>query len=82
MGDGYSRGPILGRTVTMDDVQRARIAKLAGEPKKNRFSPLNCPHCNGEPDWVGPGWIEQTNNGGIVSCPLCNDDGAYPRPSK
>ena len=54
--------------------------RLAGESKKNRLSPLNCPHCNGEPEWVGPGWIEQTNNGSIVSCPLCNDDGAYPRP--
>lgn len=51
-------------------------------PRAQRFSPLNCPHCNGEPEWVGPGWIEQTNNGGIVSCPLCNDDGAYERPSK
>lgn len=63
--------------------QIARMkARLAIEPPHTRFSPANCPHCNGEPAWVGAGWIEQPNNGPIVACPLCNDDGVFQRPTE
>ncbi len=43
---------------------------------------IGCPHCDGEPEWVGAGWIEMPNNGGIKSCPVCNWSGAIPRPTK
>ena len=41
-----------------------------------------CDYCDGEPEWVGPGWIDMPNNGGIKSCPMCNLRGANPRPAK
>lgn len=48
-----------------------------------RFTPSNCPHCEYDrrfPELECGGWIQQDNNGPIVSCPVCNDDGAHPRP--
>ncbi len=44
--------------------------------------PSECPHCEYDrrfPGFEKGGWIQQDNNGPIVSCPICNDDGAYPR---
>lgn len=36
-----------------------------------------CDHCrNAGPE---PGWIEQDNNGPIVSCPICNPKGEEER---
>lgn len=31
---------------------------------------LGCDFCKGEPE---PGWIETTDNGPIVPCPICNN---------
>lgn len=49
-----------------------------------RFVPATCPYCEYDrrfPGFEAGGWIQQDNNGPIVSCPLCNDDGAEaPRP--
>jgi hypothetical protein len=42
-----------------------------------RFTPKDCPHCEYDrrfPGFAG-GWMQQDNNGPIVSCPLCNPDG-------
>lgn len=44
--------------------------------------PSECPHCEYDrrfPGFESGGWMQQDNNGPIVSCPLCNDDGAHPR---
>jgi hypothetical protein len=46
---------------------------------QRRFVPATCPYCAYDrqfPGFEGGGWIEMPNNGPIVSCPLCNDDGA------
>jgi hypothetical protein len=47
-------------------------------------TPANCPHCEFDrrfPGFERGGWIQQDNNGPIVSCPLCNPDGTEsPRP--
>jgi hypothetical protein len=42
--------------------------------------PTECPHCEYDrrfPGFEGGGWMQQDNNGPIVPCPLCNDDGSY-----
>ena len=47
-----------------------------------KVTPANCPHCEYDrrfPGFESGGWIQQDNNGPIVSCPLCNDDGRHPR---
>jgi hypothetical protein len=47
-----------------------------------RFTPANCPHCEYDrafPGFERGGWIQQDNNGPIVSCPMCNPNGAHPR---
>jgi hypothetical protein len=49
---------------------------------KPMFKPAECPHCEYDrrfPDFERGGWMQQDNNGPIVSCPMCNDDGSYPR---
>lgn len=49
--------------------------------KRKRYTPQNCPHCEYDrrfPGFEGGGWMQQDNNGPIVSCPMCNDDGAHP----
>ena len=38
-----------------------------------------CEYCANEPE---PGWMETSNNGPIVPCPLCNFDGKRPRESR
>lgn len=46
-----------------------------------RFKPATCPHCEYDrrfPGFEAGGWIQQDNNGPVVSCPLCNDDGSHP----
>lgn len=49
-----------------------------------RPAPDECPHCEydrGFPGFEAGGWIQQDNNGPIVSCPLCNPNGdVSPRP--
>jgi hypothetical protein len=50
-------------------------------PLKPRYEPHNCPYCEYDrqfPGFEGGGWMQQDNNGPIVSCPMCNDDGAHP----
>jgi len=47
-----------------------------------RFTPANCPHCEYDrrfPDFEAGGWMQQDNNGPIISCPLCNSDGSHPQ---
>lgn len=47
-----------------------------------RFTPANCPHCEYDrrfPGFESGGWMQQDNNGPIVSCPICNDDGKHQR---
>jgi hypothetical protein len=42
----------------------------------------HCPHCEYDrrfPGFEQGGWMQQDNNGPIVSCPMCNPDGAIPR---
>jgi len=44
--------------------------------------PKDCPLCEYDrrfPGFECGGWMQQDNNGPIVSCPMCNDDGSYPR---
>lgn len=49
-----------------------------------RPAPAECPHCEYDrrfPGFEGGGWMQQDNNGPIVSCPVCNDDGSHaPQP--
>lgn len=45
-----------------------------------RWKPHNCPHCEYDrrfPGFEAGGWMQQENNGPIVSCPLCNPDGSF-----
>jgi hypothetical protein len=47
-----------------------------------RFTPATCPHCEYDrrfPGFESGGWMQQDNNGPIVSCPMCNDDGSHQR---
>jgi hypothetical protein len=47
------------------------------------FKPSECPHCEYDrrfPDFEGGGWMQQDNNGPIVSCPMCNDGGSHQPP--
>lgn len=49
---------------------------------RKRFKPIDCPHCEYDrrfPGFETGGWMQQDNNGPIVSCPVCNDDEAQPR---
>lgn len=49
-----------------------------------KFTPSNCPHCEYDrrfPGFENGGWIQQDNNGPIVSCPVCNSDGSHPQGS-
>ncbi len=44
--------------------------------------PAECPMCEYDrrfPGFENGGWMQQDNNGPVVSCPMCNDDGQYPR---
>lgn len=48
---------------------------------RSLFLPHECPHCEYDrrfPDFEDGGWMQQDNNGPIVSCPMCNDDGGHP----
>jgi hypothetical protein len=43
-----------------------------------RITPANCPLCEYDrrfPGFEAGGWMQQDNNGPIVSCPMCNPDG-------
>lgn len=56
-----------------------RLTELA---ERRKFVPATCPHCEYDrrfPGFEGGGWMQQDNNGPIVSCPFCNDDGSHPR---
>lgn len=49
---------------------------------RDRPKPEECPACEYDrrfPGFHGGGWMQQDNNGPIVSCPLCNPNGEYPR---
>ena len=46
------------------------------------FKPEDCPYCEYDrrfPPLEKGGWLQQDNNGPIVSCPLCNPEGKYAR---
>jgi hypothetical protein len=46
-----------------------------------KVKPSECPHCEYDrrfPGFEAGGWMQQDNNGPIVSCPMCNDDGSHP----
>ena len=46
-----------------------------------KFSPSNCPHCEYDrrfPGFEAGGWMQQDNNGPIVSCPMCNPHAVHP----
>lgn len=46
-----------------------------------KFKRANCPHCEYDrrfPCFEAGGWMQQDNNGPIVSCPMCNPDGDGP----
>ncbi len=48
---------------------------------RRKFSPSDCPHCAYDRQFGGfetGGWLQQDNNGPIVPCPVCNDDGLHP----
>ena len=55
------------------------LRKMKAREKADRERCEACQHCAPDHKRLGPGWIEQDNNGPIVSCPVCNDDGAYRR---
>jgi hypothetical protein len=42
--------------------------------EKSKTTP--CPHCAGEPE---PGYIEMSDNGPIVPCPMCNKETDFDR---
>lgn len=47
-----------------------------------KYRPDNCPYCEYDrrfPGFEAGGWIQQDNNGPIVSCPMCNPLGMHPR---
>lgn len=42
----------------------------------------DCPHCEYDrrfPGFESGGWMQQDNNGPVVSCPMCNPNGHKPR---
>lgn len=58
------------------------LESMADSRPRNRYTPANCPHCEYDrrfPPLEGGGWLQQDNNGPIVPCPVCNDDGKHPR---
>ena len=51
-------------------------------PYVARHKPSECPMCAYDrrfPGFERGGWIQQDNNGPIVSCPMCNPQGTFPR---
>jgi hypothetical protein len=65
----------------IDDLIRHGVTQSEGITRP-RFMPADCPHCAYDRRFPGlemGGWLQQDNNGPIVSCPLCNDDGKHPR---
>jgi len=49
-------------------------------PTNEKRTPANCPLCEYDrrfPGFEAGGWMQQDNNGPIVSCPLCNPDGKW-----
>ena len=59
----------------IDDHWQSRLAAIEGRPDSEPEEPY-CEYCQAESE---PGWIETDNNGPIVPCPICNDDGSKPR---
>lgn len=61
----------------MDDLDRANAEAVK---TKRTINPRDCPMCEYDrrfPGFEAGGWLQQDNNGPIVSCPMCNDNGAY-----
>jgi hypothetical protein len=57
-------------------------AELARTMEAQIMRSSECPHCEYDrrfPGFEAGGWVQQDNNGPIVSCPVCNPDGSYPR---
>lgn len=52
------------------------------EPPQKAVDPTTCWHCEYDrrfPGFETGGWLQQDNNGPIVSCPVCNTKGEHPR---
>lgn len=47
--------------------------------KRDALRCQDCKYCKRDNKVLGPGWIEMDNNGPIVPCPVCNDNGRYVR---
>lgn len=61
------------------DAHKAALIKNARE---HHITPRNCPLCEYDrrfPGFECGGWMQQDNNGPIVSCPMCNADESQPR---
>lgn len=61
------------------------MERIDEQPMRKTPHPSVCPHCEYNrrfPGFEDGGWILQDNNGPIVSCPMCNADGAYLRQEK
>ena len=59
-----------------------QVRRLKDNARRHGIFPSNCPHCEYDrrfPGFEGGGWMQQDNNGPIVSCPMCNPDGGHPR---
>lgn len=72
----------MGRLDYVDWKEASDDCESAADRPPSIVSPANCPHCEYDrrsPGFERGGWLQQDNNGPIVSCPLCNDDGKHPR---
>ena len=59
---------------------KSAAARVARRERAERCR--TCPHCEYDrlfPGFEGGGWMQQDNNGPIVSCPLCNAQALVPR---
>lgn len=69
----------------MKELYRDLTAEMEEQLAKRRapvYRPDECPHCEYDrrfPGFESGGWMQQDNNGPIVSCPLCNPNGTFPR---
>lgn len=57
----------------------AQNAAASQRSIKPTYKPSECPHCEYDrrfPGFETGGWLQQDNNGPIVTCPMCNDDGS------
>jgi hypothetical protein len=66
----------------MTDAAKKTFEAILQMPLPPLHKPSECPHCEYDrrfPGFEMGGWLQQDNNGPVVSCPICNDDGSHPR---